>query len=294
MKKFMKLLMVFMVACTMFSSCGYERIDGGYEGVRVELYGSDKGVQDVSVVTGAVWYNTFTTSIFEFPMFNQRVIWTVSDTEGSENNDEFSMTTKDGLSVQFDVALNYKIKEGYSSVIYKEYRKDLDELNNTTIRDFLRGCYKRAIQSFTGEELYSKAAAFQMVSDSIIKATLDPKGFEVTDASIIGKIRIPQKIKNGIEAKVAEKQLTLKKIQEKQTTQAEQDRLTIVKKGELTRSEIDKQINDLKAASITDMILEQQRITVWGENGCPVPANLTVIGGSKKSLPPFVLGLGGK
>ena len=40
-----------------------ERIDAGYEGIKVKLYGSEKGVQDVSLVTGRVWYNPITESI---------------------------------------------------------------------------------------------------------------------------------------------------------------------------------------------------------------------------------------
>lgn len=49
--------MALMVCLTMsFSSC--ERVDAGHEGILVNLYGSDKGVNDVSLVTGMVWYKT--------------------------------------------------------------------------------------------------------------------------------------------------------------------------------------------------------------------------------------------
>lgn len=33
----------------------YERVDAGHEGILVNLYGADKGVNDVSLVTGMVW-----------------------------------------------------------------------------------------------------------------------------------------------------------------------------------------------------------------------------------------------
>jgi len=46
-------ILFFIIA---FVSCN-ERIDAGYEGILVKLYGTDKGVQDVSLVTGRVWYN---------------------------------------------------------------------------------------------------------------------------------------------------------------------------------------------------------------------------------------------
>ncbi len=49
----------------------WERIDAGHVGVKVNLYGDGKGVDDVTEVTGLVFYNPFTTKIIEFPTFVQ-------------------------------------------------------------------------------------------------------------------------------------------------------------------------------------------------------------------------------
>ena len=71
----------------MFNSCSYERIDAGYEGILVNLYGDDKGVGDVSMCTGAVWYNPFTQSVYEYPTFVQTVDYepfTINAKDGSE------------------------------------------------------------------------------------------------------------------------------------------------------------------------------------------------------------------
>ena len=74
--KFIKgLLFTFMmVASAMFTSCGYERVDAGYEGIKVNLYGDDKGVDDITLVTGAVWYNPITTAVYEYPTFVQQMM----------------------------------------------------------------------------------------------------------------------------------------------------------------------------------------------------------------------------
>lgn len=63
--KFLKGLLIacMMMTTVLLSSCGYERIDAGCEGIKVNLYGDDKGVGDVSLVTGAVWYNPVTTAV---------------------------------------------------------------------------------------------------------------------------------------------------------------------------------------------------------------------------------------
>lgn len=51
----MKIKILFIALMSVvFASCGYERIDAGHEGIKVNLYGDRKGVDDVELVTGAV------------------------------------------------------------------------------------------------------------------------------------------------------------------------------------------------------------------------------------------------
>ena len=73
--KFLKGLLIACMTITtvLLSSCGYERIDAGCEGIKVNLYGDDKGVGDVALVSGRVWYNPFTTEVYEYPMYVQTV-----------------------------------------------------------------------------------------------------------------------------------------------------------------------------------------------------------------------------
>ena len=56
---------------TAFSSC--TRIDAGHEGILIKQYGSDKGIQDVSLVTGRVWYNPWTEDVEQYATFIQTI-----------------------------------------------------------------------------------------------------------------------------------------------------------------------------------------------------------------------------
>lgn len=57
--KFLIGLLIAFMGMVSLSSC--ERIDAGHEGIKVSLYGDDKGVGEAALVTGRVWYNPFTT-----------------------------------------------------------------------------------------------------------------------------------------------------------------------------------------------------------------------------------------
>lgn len=63
-KLILGLLSLFMVFS--MTSC-MEKVDAGCEGIKVNLYGSDKGVDDASLITGIVWYNPWTTTVYEYP-----------------------------------------------------------------------------------------------------------------------------------------------------------------------------------------------------------------------------------
>lgn len=49
-----KIIISLMFGLMILASC--TRIDAGHEGIRVNLYGTNKGVDDVQLVTGWVWY----------------------------------------------------------------------------------------------------------------------------------------------------------------------------------------------------------------------------------------------
>jgi hypothetical protein len=61
----------------------YENIDAGNVGIKINLYGTDRGVDNITIVTGRVWYNGWTTKIVEFPTYTQSVDY-----------DPFVVTTK--------------------------------------------------------------------------------------------------------------------------------------------------------------------------------------------------------
>ena len=100
------------VIVTMSMSSCMERIDAGYEGIKVNLYGSDKGVEDASLVTGAVWYNPWTTAVYEYPTFVQTIDY-----------EPFTINAKDGSEFTVDPTISLKIIDGKSPIVFRKYRK---------------------------------------------------------------------------------------------------------------------------------------------------------------------------
>src|SRR5688500_11625952 len=99
-KKIIKLvaIIVSLIVLWFLQPFTYENIDAGNVGIKINLYGSDRGVDNITIVTGRVWYNTWTTKIIEFPTFTQSVDY-----------EPFVVTTRDAAEFQVDPKLNYHI-----------------------------------------------------------------------------------------------------------------------------------------------------------------------------------------
>ena len=90
----------FILLVVLFNSC--ERIDAGHVGVKVNQYGDNKGVDNVTAVTGMVFYNPLTTKIYEFPTFIQHKEY--------KDENSFVVNSKDGSEFQVSPIMNYSVQ----------------------------------------------------------------------------------------------------------------------------------------------------------------------------------------
>lgn len=266
MKKNIFLIALIGLVLTM-TSCGYERIDAGNVGIKVNLYGDDKGVDAVAEVTGAQWYNPFRTKIYEFPTYVQNAIWTESSTEGSPDNDEFVLTTKDGMEVKLDVSLNYFIAENQAVGIFKKYRKPLDIVANTVLRNYTRQGYNSAAANYTAEEIYANRKSFELEAENMVKSILESEGFSVEQLVLVNSIRLPEAIKKSIEDKVEAKQIALMKESELQQTTADANKLIEQARGEAESMKLKADAEAYaylqKQRNLTTLLVQQQWIEKW-------------------------------
>jgi len=267
MKKLNFYGLLILLSITLFSSCGYERIDAGHIGIKVNLYGTDKGVDDITEVTGAQWYNPIKTQIFEFPTYVQNEIWTKDRREGSREDDSFKLTTKDGMTVSLDVSLNYLVPSENAVTIFKKYRKPLDEVGGTVLRNYTREGYNTACSYFTAEEMFTNRRAFEKIADSLVANILNNEGFQVEKVILVSNVGLPVAIEKSIEAKVKAKQTALTKESELQSTTADANKLIEKARGEAesmkVKADAERYSYEQKQRALTPLLVQQQFIERW-------------------------------
>ena len=255
--KFIKvLLFTFMVMISMmFTSCGYERIDAGYEGIKVNLYGDDKGVDDITLVTGAVWYNTITTAVYEYPTFVQTVDYA-----------PFSINAKDGSSFTVDPTISLKIVDGKSAEVFKKYRKeDITEVINTTLYNYVRNAFRIQLNNYTTDELVSKREEFEKAIEERLSTELLAENFQLEQMT--SGLQYPQTLVNAIDAKNAAVQEAQKAQNEVLKIKAEAEKKIAAANGEAQalkiKGDAEAEYNRKIAASLSPLIVQQMMLDKW-------------------------------
>lgn len=250
LKKILYLICAVLMTASL-SFC-YERVDAGYEGIKVNLYGSDKGVDDVSLITGAIWYLPWSTKIYEYPTFVQTVDYA-----------PFTINDQDGSEFTVDPTVSLKIIDSKSPQIFKKYRKELGDIINTTIYNYVKDAFRVQLNCFSMDYIISHRDSIEKATESYLAKQLEREGFQLEQMT--SGLKYPQSIVDAVIAKS-------KAIQDAQKVQNE---LAVVKaeaEKVLVKARAEKEANELKSQALTPQILQQMWIDKW--NGT-VPTVIT-------------------
>ncbi|RVU02599.1 hypothetical protein EOD41_01265 [Mucilaginibacter limnophilus] len=232
----------------------YENIDAGNVGIKINLYGTDRGVDNITIVTGRVWYNTWTTKIVEFPTYTQNVDY-----------DPFVITTKDAAEFQVDPKLNYHVNANLVPQIYRQYRKPLNEIEQQFMRNTIYDAYRIVANSFTSDSVMSNREKFEDKIQSILTKNLAKDGF-IYD-QLTSAITPPASLRQMIDEKNASIQARLKAENEAKQAIAEAQVLKAKAEGEATallvKARAESEANRLRQQSLTPLLIQSRFIEKW-------------------------------
>ena len=267
-------LLVLAIVVLSTTSCGYERVDAGYEGIKVNLYGDNKGVDNVSLVTGAIWYNPITTAVYEYPTFVQTVDY-----------DPFSINAKDGSSFTVDPTISLKIVDGKSPEVFVKYRKDnISDVINTTLYNYVKNAFRIELNKYTTDELVSKREEFEKAIYDRLKKELIAENFQLEQMT--SGLKYPETLVRSIDAKNSAIQDALRAENEVKTIEAEAKKKVAEAQGEAEalkiKGDAEAEYNRKIASSLSPLIIQQDMIEKWnGETPVFMGSNGTMLDASK-------------
>jgi regulator of protease activity HflC (stomatin/prohibitin superfamily) len=253
-------LVLSIIAMTFFfNSC--ERIDAGHVGVRVNLYGTGKGVGDITECTGWVFYNPLSTKIYEFPTFMQHKEYVKN--EDSDNS--FVVNSKDGSEFHVSPIVNYAVQRDKVPAIFNKYRRELPSIEEGFLKTTIYDAFRMTANAYTAEELISNRQEFETKVRSTLDANLLKEGFIISQ--LTSNLGYPETFKKAIESKNNAVQQSLTAENQVKTAEAQAKIKVATAEGNaqamLATAKAEAESYRLKQSAITPMLLQQMWVEKW-------------------------------
>jgi regulator of protease activity HflC (stomatin/prohibitin superfamily) len=245
----------FILLVVLFNSC--ERIDAGHVGVKVNQYGDNKGVDDVVAVTGMVFYNPFTTAIYEFPTFIQHKEY--------KGENSFIVNSKDGSEFSVSPIMNYSVQRDKVPAIFSKYRRPLEDIEEGFLKTAVYDAFRLATNKYTADELISNRAIFEVEVRRLLDGQLLKEGFVINQFT--SNLIYPETFKKSIEAKNNAVQAALRAENEVKTAEAQAKIKVATAEGNaqamLTSAKAEAESNRMKQVTLTPLLLQLEYINKW-------------------------------
>jgi regulator of protease activity HflC (stomatin/prohibitin superfamily) len=245
----------FILLVVLLNSC--ERIDAGHVGVKVNQYGDNKGVDDVTAVTGMVFYNPITTKVYEFPTFIQHKEY--------KGENSFIVNSKDGSEFSVSPIMNYSVQRDKVPAIFAKYRRPLEDIEEGFLKTAVYDAFRLATNKYTADELISNRAIFEVEVRRLLDGQLLKEGFTINQFT--SNLIYPETFKKSIEAKNNAVQAALRAENEVKTAEAQAKIKVATANGNaqamLTAAKAEAEANSLKQRTITPMLLQLEWINKW-------------------------------
>jgi regulator of protease activity HflC (stomatin/prohibitin superfamily) len=248
-------IIAFFAISVLFFSC--ERIDAGHVGVKVNLYGNGKGVDDITECTGMVFYNPFTTKIYEFPTFIQHKEY--------KDGNSFTVNSKDGSEFHVSPIVNYSVKREKVPFIFSKYRRELSDIEEGFLKTAIYEAFRIVTNSYNADLLISSRQEFDLKVRKALEDQLLPEGFILSQFT--SNLVYPETFKKAIEAKNNAVQSALMAENQVKTAEAQAKTKVATAEGNaqamLATARAEAEANKLKQSTLTQMLLQQQWIEKW-------------------------------
>lgn len=127
-----------------------ERIDAGHVGIKVSNVGDNRGVGRTEYVTGWVFYNSWISRIYEFPIHQQHIDYEAND-----------IVTKGGFRATIKPSFNYAINAGNVADMFQNLRVGVKEMEQGWLKNAIVGSVNDVANRYTVDSIFNNRENFE-------------------------------------------------------------------------------------------------------------------------------------
>lgn len=255
------LLMLSVQSCT--------RVNPGFAGIHINYSGDYRGTDSLPLVTGWNFYMPFFSTVVEYPVSMQHVVWTSDANEGKNVNSEINVGCKGGAGFLLDVGLNYVLIPSKAAHIYFKFKTtDLDVISQGYIRNTTRNVLNNLAGTYTVDSLLTNRPIFEKTAQQQLFDYLIKDGIEISQLSILSTPRpTDSNLANSINLKIKAKQDAETSQMQLQQSIAEANKKVATARGDSASKVIGAQgqaiANEKLQLSLTPMLIQKMWIEQW-------------------------------
>jgi len=283
MKRFLAVLLAGVAMLQ--GGCCYQWIDSGYVGVRVTGSGTNRGVDPKPIGVGRAWYNPLYDMVYEFPVYEQNVLWA----QGRGNVDEsITLSTAQGQTINVDVGMTFDIDENKVPEMFNLLRKDIDQITHQWLRNHVREALNaQTRKTETMEILGAGGTKVLDEAKSLLNEEIAPYGITIKMLAFANAPRPDKAIQESINQTLMAKQLATQAENKVAQSKAEADQkiedargraesMIVEAEAKFKAAELEAKGNKALSESLTPALIQYQTTLKWnGElpryTGGPVP-----------------------
>ena len=278
MKKFVKYGLAGLLGVVLALTSGCERIDVGHVGIAVNQAGSAKGVEDYPLQTGYVFYNPITTKVYEYPTYQQNVIWTASPHEGKPIDESISFNARGGVAISADVSMSGKFKTEKVPFVFVKFRATPEVIVHGYLRNEVRDALGRIGSTYDPMDIIGEKRGEFL--DAVTKEVNSRVGdwWVIDYITFANKLRLDPRIEQSINNIIEQKQKTAQSELQVKQIKAQADQAVAQAEGEarskkaiaegeaqaiLAKAEAQAKANDLLSKSLSPTLVQYEALHRW-------------------------------
>lgn len=251
MKKYLALLAIGIMSVG-FTGCGHKRVELGSVGVKVNLYGSNKGETKV-VGSGGYWLG-FGQDIYEYPTTQTQYSYTKVQTEESPDDEAFNFNVKGGVACSVDLGVIAYVDSSKADLTYTTYRADMQTIMKKFVKQEIRNVLNTEANKLSIDEVTDgKFNEVLKTVETQVKEKMAKVGIVIVNISAINKVEYPKQIQEAIVAKIKATQTAMQKENELRSAEADA-------KITEARANAEAIANESKKVSINKELIEYEKV----------------------------------
>lgn len=259
------LIVLTCVFLASFTGCT-TRIPPGNVGIKVNLYGSGRGVDDVTATTGRVWYNPFTQEVYSFPTYMQNASWTKEATKGSKEDESITFNSVEGAVVNGDVAVSYQIVPEEVPRLFVELRQDADYIRDVYIRSKVRDSFSRNASKMKVVDIFG-AGKEKLLTEVKNDLQSSLPGFKFDMITFVGGLRVDPLVEQSINSTIQATQRAIEAQNKVLQSEAEAQQKVAEAKGRaesvLLEAESQAKANRVLTESLSPQLIQYEALQRW-------------------------------